>query len=149
MRSEMSLMNKKKTSNCRHLVRNTMFWMTKIPHQYLFYTSSLNFSHFPKFSTLISMKSLIQNHTKNNFQLVFSLQLFITNHLSSGTKVLLISLCCDFSSEDSWQENGVQTNHYSSPVVQEEPFSTYFEEKVPIPEAPNQVWPKTQMLPVT
>ncbi|XP_017271282.1 natural resistance-associated macrophage protein 2 isoform X2 [Kryptolebias marmoratus] len=48
--------------------------------------------------------------------------------------------------EDSWQENGVHTNHYSSispsgsPVVQEEPFSTYFEEKVPIPEAPSQVF---------
>uniref|UniRef100_A0A8C6LJS6 Solute carrier family 11 member 2 n=1 Tax=Nothobranchius furzeri TaxID=105023 RepID=A0A8C6LJS6_NOTFU len=50
-----------------------------------------------------------------------------------------------FSSEDPQQENGVHTNHYSSisppssPVVQEEPFSTYFEEKVHIPESPNQL----------
>uniref|UniRef100_A0A4W6FY75 Solute carrier family 11 member 2 n=1 Tax=Lates calcarifer TaxID=8187 RepID=A0A4W6FY75_LATCA len=47
---------------------------------------------------------------------------------------------------DSPQENGVQTNQYSSisppasPVAQDEPFSTYFEEKVPIPESPNQVF---------
>uniref|UniRef100_A0A4W6FWA7 Solute carrier family 11 member 2 n=1 Tax=Lates calcarifer TaxID=8187 RepID=A0A4W6FWA7_LATCA len=38
------------------------------------------------------------------------------------------------------------TNQYSSisppasPVAQDEPFSTYFEEKVPIPESPNQVF---------
>ncbi|XP_078021611.1 natural resistance-associated macrophage protein 2-like isoform X3 [Epinephelus lanceolatus] len=48
--------------------------------------------------------------------------------------------------EDSPQENGVQTNQYSSisppasPVAQDEPFSTYFEEKVPIPENVNQVF---------
>ncbi|XP_044204250.1 natural resistance-associated macrophage protein 2-like isoform X2 [Thunnus albacares] len=43
--------------------------------------------------------------------------------------------------KDSPQDNGVvQTNQYSSisppasPVAQDEPFSTYFEEKVPIPE---------------
>lgn len=47
--------------------------------------------------------------------------------------------------EDSPQENGVQTNQYSSisppasPVDKEEPFSTYFEEKVAIPENVNQV----------
>ncbi|XP_023180614.1 natural resistance-associated macrophage protein 2-like isoform X2 [Xiphophorus maculatus] len=48
--------------------------------------------------------------------------------------------------KDSQQENGVQSNHYStisppaSPVAQEEPFSTYFEERVPIPESPNQIF---------
>ncbi|XP_069012408.1 natural resistance-associated macrophage protein 2 isoform X1 [Embiotoca jacksoni] len=52
----------------------------------------------------------------------------------------------DLMEEDSPQENGVQTNQYSSisppasPVAQDEPFSTYFEEKVPIPESPNQVF---------
>uniref|UniRef100_A0A8C4DPJ0 Solute carrier family 11 member 2 n=1 Tax=Dicentrarchus labrax TaxID=13489 RepID=A0A8C4DPJ0_DICLA len=46
--------------------------------------------------------------------------------------------------EDSPQDNGVQTNQYSSisppasPVAQEEPFSTYFEDKVAIPE--NLLW---------
>lgn len=49
------------------------------------------------------------------------------------------------SSEDSPQENGVHTNQYSSisppasPVAQDEPFSTYFEERVPIPDSENQV----------
>ncbi|XP_023142884.1 natural resistance-associated macrophage protein 2-like isoform X2 [Amphiprion ocellaris] len=48
--------------------------------------------------------------------------------------------------KDSPQENGVQTNQYSSisppasPVVEDEPFSTYFEEKVPIPESVNQAF---------
>lgn len=48
-------------------------------------------------------------------------------------------------SEDSPQENGVQTNPYSSispadsPVAEDDDFSTYFEEKVPIPESGNQV----------
>ncbi|XP_076612070.1 natural resistance-associated macrophage protein 2-like isoform X1 [Chaetodon auriga] len=48
--------------------------------------------------------------------------------------------------EDSPQENGVQTNQYSSisppasPVAQDEPFSTYFEEKVAIPESVNQAF---------
>ncbi|XP_070814941.1 natural resistance-associated macrophage protein 2-like isoform X2 [Chaetodon trifascialis] len=48
--------------------------------------------------------------------------------------------------KDSPQENGVQTNQYSSisppasPVAQDEPFSTYFEEKVAIPESVNQVF---------
>ncbi|XP_037638172.1 natural resistance-associated macrophage protein 2-like isoform X2 [Sebastes umbrosus] len=48
--------------------------------------------------------------------------------------------------KDSPQENGVQTNQYStisppaSPVAQDEPFSTYFEEKVPIPDNVNQVF---------
>ncbi|XP_071350992.1 natural resistance-associated macrophage protein 2 isoform X2 [Trachinotus anak] len=48
--------------------------------------------------------------------------------------------------KDSPQENGVQTNQYSSisppasPEVQEEPFSTYFEDKVPIPEDVSQVF---------
>uniref|UniRef100_A0A672JDJ5 Natural resistance-associated macrophage protein 2-like n=1 Tax=Salarias fasciatus TaxID=181472 RepID=A0A672JDJ5_SALFA len=43
--------------------------------------------------------------------------------------------------KDSPQENGIQTSQYSaisppaSPVAQDEPFSTYFEEKVPIPES--------------
>ncbi|XP_005804321.2 natural resistance-associated macrophage protein 2-like isoform X1 [Xiphophorus maculatus] len=52
----------------------------------------------------------------------------------------------DLLEEDSQQENGVQSNHYStisppaSPVAQEEPFSTYFEERVPIPESPNQIF---------
>ncbi|XP_070814942.1 natural resistance-associated macrophage protein 2-like isoform X3 [Chaetodon trifascialis] len=52
----------------------------------------------------------------------------------------------DLLEEDSPQENGVQTNQYSSisppasPVAQDEPFSTYFEEKVAIPESVNQVF---------
>ncbi|XP_040014868.1 natural resistance-associated macrophage protein 2-like isoform X1 [Xiphias gladius] len=52
----------------------------------------------------------------------------------------------DLLEEDSPQENGVQTNQYNSisppasPVAQEEPFSTYFEDKVPIPENVNQVF---------
>lgn len=52
----------------------------------------------------------------------------------------------DLLEEDSSQENGVQTNQYStisppaSPVAQDEPFSTYFEEKVPIPDNVNQVF---------
>uniref|UniRef100_A0A8C4DQ00 Solute carrier family 11 member 2 n=1 Tax=Dicentrarchus labrax TaxID=13489 RepID=A0A8C4DQ00_DICLA len=52
----------------------------------------------------------------------------------------------DLLEEDSPQDNGVQTNQYSSisppasPVAQEEPFSTYFEDKVAIPENVNQVF---------
>ncbi|KAK5603319.1 hypothetical protein CRENBAI_010198 [Crenichthys baileyi] len=52
----------------------------------------------------------------------------------------------DLLEDDSRQENGVESNHYSSisppasPVAQEEPFSTYFEERVPIPESPNQIF---------
>ncbi|XP_030275982.1 natural resistance-associated macrophage protein 2 isoform X2 [Sparus aurata] len=48
--------------------------------------------------------------------------------------------------KDSPQDNGVQTNQYSSisppasPVAQEEPFSTYFEDKVHIPEDVSQVF---------
>ncbi|KAI3370219.1 hypothetical protein L3Q82_025005, partial [Scortum barcoo] len=48
--------------------------------------------------------------------------------------------------EDSPQENGVQTNQYSSisppasPVAQDEPFSTYFQDRVPIPENVSQVF---------
>nr|XP_043879186.1 natural resistance-associated macrophage protein 2-like isoform X2 [Solea senegalensis] len=48
--------------------------------------------------------------------------------------------------KDSPEENGVQRNQYStisppaSPEVQEEPFSTYYEDKVPIPESVNQVF---------
>ncbi|XP_030584622.1 natural resistance-associated macrophage protein 2-like isoform X2 [Archocentrus centrarchus] len=48
--------------------------------------------------------------------------------------------------KDSPQENGVHTNQYSaisppaSPVAQDEPFSTYFEERVPIPESENQLF---------
>lgn len=47
--------------------------------------------------------------------------------------------------EDATQENGVQTNQYNSisppgsPAGQEEPFSTYFEEKVAIPENASEV----------
>ncbi|KAM6928377.1 natural resistance-associated macrophage protein 2 isoform 2-T2 [Xenentodon cancila] len=48
---------------------------------------------------------------------------------------------------DSQQENDAPANHYSSitsppasPMAQDEPFSTYFEEKVPIPESPNQIF---------
>uniref|UniRef100_A0A3Q4MMU6 Solute carrier family 11 member 2 n=1 Tax=Neolamprologus brichardi TaxID=32507 RepID=A0A3Q4MMU6_NEOBR len=50
------------------------------------------------------------------------------------------------SSEDSPQENGVHTNQYSSisppasPVAQDEPFSTYFEERVQIPDSENQLF---------
>uniref|UniRef100_A0A3Q2QE90 Solute carrier family 11 member 2 n=1 Tax=Fundulus heteroclitus TaxID=8078 RepID=A0A3Q2QE90_FUNHE len=49
-------------------------------------------------------------------------------------------------SDDSRQDNGVQSSRYSaisppaSPEDQEEPFSTYFEERVPIPESPNQIF---------
>ncbi|XP_034726633.1 natural resistance-associated macrophage protein 2-like isoform X1 [Etheostoma cragini] len=52
----------------------------------------------------------------------------------------------DLLEEDSPQENGVQTNPYSSisppgsPVAQDEPFSTYFEDKVAIPENVSQVF---------
>uniref|UniRef100_A0A668AXH8 Solute carrier family 11 member 2 n=1 Tax=Myripristis murdjan TaxID=586833 RepID=A0A668AXH8_9TELE len=53
----------------------------------------------------------------------------------------------DLLEEDSPQENGIiQTSQYSSisppasPVAQEEPFSTYFEEKVPVPEDVNQIF---------
>ncbi|XP_005739560.1 natural resistance-associated macrophage protein 2 isoform X3 [Pundamilia nyererei] len=48
--------------------------------------------------------------------------------------------------KDSPQENGVHTNQYSSisppasPVAQDEPFSTYFEERVPIPDSENQLF---------
>lgn len=47
--------------------------------------------------------------------------------------------------EDATQENGVQANQYNSisppgsPAGQEEPFSTYFEEKVAIPENASEV----------
>ncbi|XP_031607877.1 natural resistance-associated macrophage protein 2 isoform X1 [Oreochromis aureus] len=52
----------------------------------------------------------------------------------------------DLLEEDSPQENGVHTNQYSSisppasPVAQDEPFSTYFEERVPIPDSENQLF---------
>ncbi|KAF7659632.1 hypothetical protein LDENG_00295020 [Lucifuga dentata] len=52
----------------------------------------------------------------------------------------------DVLEEDSPQENGAIQAQYSSisppasPVDQDEPFSTYFEEKVPIPEAVNQAF---------
>ncbi|XP_068576219.1 natural resistance-associated macrophage protein 2 isoform X2 [Cebidichthys violaceus] len=48
--------------------------------------------------------------------------------------------------KDSPQENGVQSNQYSSisppasPVAQDEPFSTYFEDKVAIPDNVSQVF---------
>uniref|UniRef100_A0A8D3CCB3 Solute carrier family 11 member 2 n=1 Tax=Scophthalmus maximus TaxID=52904 RepID=A0A8D3CCB3_SCOMX len=47
---------------------------------------------------------------------------------------------------DSPPDNGVQTSQYNSisppasPVADEEPFSTYFEDKVPIPESENQIF---------
>ncbi|KAM9409849.1 natural resistance-associated macrophage protein 2-like isoform 3-T3 [Pholidichthys leucotaenia] len=47
---------------------------------------------------------------------------------------------------NSSQENGVQSNQYSSisppasPAAQEETFSTYFEERVQIPESTNQIF---------
>uniref|UniRef100_A0A146R384 Natural resistance-associated macrophage protein 1 n=1 Tax=Fundulus heteroclitus TaxID=8078 RepID=A0A146R384_FUNHE len=52
----------------------------------------------------------------------------------------------DLLEDDSRQDNGVQSSRYSaisppaSPEDQEEPFSTYFEERVPIPESPNQIF---------
>ncbi|XP_077458987.1 natural resistance-associated macrophage protein 2 [Stigmatopora argus] len=53
----------------------------------------------------------------------------------------------DILQEDSPHDNGdIQTNHYdtvtppSSPADMDEPFSTYFEEKVAIPENVNQVF---------
>ncbi|XP_028261425.1 natural resistance-associated macrophage protein 2-like isoform X1 [Parambassis ranga] len=52
----------------------------------------------------------------------------------------------DLLEEGCSQENGVQTNPYSSisppasPLDQDEPFSTYFEDRVPIPEDVNQVF---------
>ncbi|XP_033994719.1 natural resistance-associated macrophage protein 2-like isoform X2 [Trematomus bernacchii] len=48
--------------------------------------------------------------------------------------------------KDSPQENGAETNQYSSvsppssPVAQDEPFSTYFEDKVAIPDNVSQVF---------
>nr|ABB73023.1 natural resistance-associated macrophage protein [Scophthalmus maximus] len=48
--------------------------------------------------------------------------------------------------KDSPPDNGVQTSQYNSisppasPVADEEPFSTYFEDKVPIPESENQIF---------
>uniref|UniRef100_A0A8D2ZV90 Solute carrier family 11 member 2 n=1 Tax=Scophthalmus maximus TaxID=52904 RepID=A0A8D2ZV90_SCOMX len=48
--------------------------------------------------------------------------------------------------QDSPPDNGVQTSQYNSisppasPVADEEPFSTYFEDKVPIPESENQIF---------
>ncbi|KAF0035075.1 hypothetical protein F2P81_012833 [Scophthalmus maximus] len=52
----------------------------------------------------------------------------------------------DIVEEDSPPDNGVQTSQYNSisppasPVADEEPFSTYFEDKVPIPESENQIF---------
>ncbi|XP_053300055.1 natural resistance-associated macrophage protein 2 isoform X1 [Pleuronectes platessa] len=52
----------------------------------------------------------------------------------------------DIHEEDSPQDDGIETNQYSSisppasPVAQEELFTTYFEDKVPIPESANQVF---------
>ncbi|XP_035488214.2 natural resistance-associated macrophage protein 2 isoform X1 [Scophthalmus maximus] len=52
----------------------------------------------------------------------------------------------DIVEEDSPSDNGVQTSQYNSisppasPVADEEPFSTYFEDKVPIPESENQIF---------
>ncbi|XP_049588609.1 natural resistance-associated macrophage protein 2 [Syngnathus scovelli] len=52
----------------------------------------------------------------------------------------------DLLQEDSPDDGGTQTNHYSaisppaSPADLDEPFSTYFEEKVAIPENVNQVF---------
>uniref|UniRef100_A0A3Q2CGQ7 Solute carrier family 11 member 2 n=1 Tax=Cyprinodon variegatus TaxID=28743 RepID=A0A3Q2CGQ7_CYPVA len=50
----------------------------------------------------------------------------------------------DLLEDDSQQENGDQSSHYgaispqASSEVQEEPLSTYFEDKVPIPESDNE-----------
>ncbi|XP_033938855.1 natural resistance-associated macrophage protein 2-like isoform X1 [Pseudochaenichthys georgianus] len=52
----------------------------------------------------------------------------------------------DLLEEDSPQENGAETNQYSSvsppssPVAQDEPFSTYFEDKVAIPDNVSQMF---------
>ena len=60
------------------------------------------------------------------------------------------SLRCVFS-EDSSQENGASTNQYNSisppasPVAQEEPFNTYFEQKVAIPDDVSPVSGKSQI----
>lgn len=68
---------------------------------------------------------------------------YVVLHLPSTCSVL--PLCFYYVTEDAPQENGVQTNQYSSisppgsPAGQEEPFSTYFEEKVPIPENVSEV----------
>uniref|UniRef100_A0A7N6BB03 Solute carrier family 11 member 2 n=1 Tax=Anabas testudineus TaxID=64144 RepID=A0A7N6BB03_ANATE len=59
-----------------------------------------------------------------------------------------IASCCflNKTTEDSPQENGVHTNQYSSisppasPVAEDNPFSTYFEEKVHIPETDSQAF---------
>lgn len=57
---------------------------------------------------------------------------------------LSLSVCLS-PVEDSPQENGIIQTQYSaisppaSPKVQDEPFSTYFEEKVPIPDDATQV----------
>lgn len=68
---------------------------------------------------------------------------FCTCSAALTLKVFL--LCLNNFLEDTPQGNGVQTNQYSaisppgSPVDQEEAFSTYFEEKVPIPENASEV----------
>ncbi|KAI4827622.1 hypothetical protein KUCAC02_031006 [Chaenocephalus aceratus] len=52
----------------------------------------------------------------------------------------------DLLEDDSPQENGAETNQYSSvsppssPVAQDEPFSTYFEDKVAIPDNVSQMF---------
>lgn len=74
---------------------------------------------------------------------MFSCSACVVLHLPWKSLVFVLSV--DYVSGGSHQENGVQTNQYSSisppgsPVGQEEPFSTYFEEKVPIPENTNEV----------
>uniref|UniRef100_A0AAY4D4B3 Solute carrier family 11 member 2 n=1 Tax=Denticeps clupeoides TaxID=299321 RepID=A0AAY4D4B3_9TELE len=61
--------------------------------------------------------------------------------------VLFHILSLPLSLEDPPQENGaIQTNQYSaisppgSPDAQEEPFSTYFEEKIPVPDDVTQIF---------
>ena len=82
------------------------------------------------------------------FFLTFSVCLCLSLSLSLS-RSLSLSLSRSLSSfwfvEDPSQENGVIQTQYSaisppaSPVAQDEPFSTYFEERVPIPDDADQV----------
>lgn len=69
-------------------------------------------------------------------------------HCFNLTHNLMKSFDMDLSGEPSQDNGAIQANQYStlspppsSPVAQEEPFSTYFEEKVHIPENVSQVRP--------
>uniref|UniRef100_A0A7N9AS62 Natural resistance-associated macrophage protein 2-like n=1 Tax=Mastacembelus armatus TaxID=205130 RepID=A0A7N9AS62_9TELE len=82
------------------------------------------------------------------------LEAFLPTDVKTRVSLVHLSLLIRSSSylfsvdllDDSSQDNGVQTNQYSSiapaasPVAQEDPFTTYFEEKVPIPENVNQIF---------